>query len=68
MIVAAFLVGPLGALFNLPQWLRDISPLTHVPLVPAEPMRWASTVVLLVIAVAIVGVGWVRFTRRDVGN
>ncbi|GAB17727.1 putative ABC transporter permease protein [Gordonia effusa NBRC 100432] len=67
VVIVAFLVGPLGALFALPQWVRDISPFAHVPLVPAEPMRWLPMVVLSALAVAAAGVGWWRFGRRDIG-
>lgn len=67
VVIVAFLVGPFGALFNLPQSMRDLSPFTHVPLVPAEPMRWLPMVVLLVIAGVAAAIGWWRFAQRDIG-
>ncbi|WP_246284476.1 ABC transporter permease [Gordonia asplenii] len=67
VLIVAFLVGPLGALFNLPQWARDISPFTHVPMVPAEPMRWLPIILLTLIAIAAAAIGWRSFTQRDVG-
>lgn len=67
VVILAFLAGPLGALFNLPQWVRDVSPFTHVPLAPAEPMRWVPMIVLTVIALALFAGAWWRFGRRDVG-
>ncbi|QKT09031.1 ABC transporter permease [Gordonia sp. X0973] len=66
LITAAFLLGPMGELFGLPQWIRDLSPFTHLPLVPSQPMRWAPVLVLLLIAAVLAAVAWWRFTRRDV--
>ena len=33
-LVVALLLGQLGQLLQLPQWLMDVSPYTHMPLVP----------------------------------
>ncbi len=46
VVVVALLLGPLSGMFNLPQWVDDLSPFTHVPLVPVEPMRWLPVVVM----------------------
>lgn len=67
VVIVAFLLGPFGALFNLPQWMRDLSPFTHVPLVPAEPMRWLPMAALLAVACIAGAIGWWRFGRRDIG-
>ncbi|GED96922.1 ABC transporter permease [Gordonia crocea] len=66
MVVGAFLLGPMGELFGLPQWVRDLSPFTHLPAVPSAPMHWPPVVVLLVVAAVLAGVAWWRFRRRNV--
>ena len=38
-LVVALLLGQLGELLQLPQWLMDVSPYTHVPQVPVADMR-----------------------------
>ncbi|MFW0795805.1 ABC transporter permease [Gordonia sp. CPCC 205515] len=66
-VVLAFFLGPLSGLFNLPQWVEDLSPFTHTPMVPVEPMRWLTVVVMLCVAAVFAIVGWWAFRRRDVG-
>ncbi len=67
VVVVALLLGPLSGMFNLPQWVDDLSPFTHVPLVPVEPMRWLPVVVMLCVAGGLVLVGWISFRHRDIG-
>ncbi len=64
---AVFLVLFLGAALQLPQWVLDISPFTHVPKLPggtvsAAPLAWMS-----VIAVALALAGMAGLRRRDIG-
>ena len=39
-LVVALLLGQLGQLLQLPQWLMDLSPYTHIPTVPTQDVRW----------------------------
>jgi len=64
-LAAALVMGQLGALFELPQWLLDVSPFTHVPLVPAEPFSAAPVVWLSVAALGLGALGFAAFRRRD---
>jgi ABC-2 type transport system permease protein len=64
----AFIIGWLGGLLDLPQWVDDLSPFTHTPAVPAESVTAASLLVLSLMTVAAVGLGWVGFRRRDIGR
>lgn len=64
-LAAALVMGQLGSLFELPQWLLDVSPFTHVPLVPAEPFTATPVVWLSVAALALAGLGFAAFRRRD---
>ena len=55
----------LGALLELPQWLLDVSPFTHVPAVPAEPFAAAPLLWLGAAALALGALGFAAFRRRD---
>lgn len=55
-----------GPLLKFPQWLLDISPFTHVALVPLDDVRWTPLIVLTAIAASLIAVGAVAFTRRDI--
>ena len=67
-VLAAFmLLGDLGPLLGLDQWLLDISPFAHVPHMPggaisATPLLW------LIFATAILtATGLTTLRRRDIG-
>jgi len=61
----SLVMGQLGALFDLPQWVLNVSPFTHVPAVPAEELEWLPLLVLLAVAAVLTAVGLVAFRRRD---
>jgi ABC-2 type transport system permease protein len=65
-LLIALLLGQLGQLLQLPQWLMDLSPYSHIPLVPTEDVRWTPLIVLTVIAAALIAAGVAGFRRRDV--
>ena len=64
-LAAALVMGQLGKLFELPQWLLDVSPFTHVPLVPAEPFDATPVLWLSAVAIALAAVGFAAFRHRD---
>jgi ABC-2 type transport system permease protein len=66
VLVAALLLGQLGELLRLPQWVMDLSPYTHVPQVPVAAMNWTPMVLLTAVAAAFIAAGVVGFRRRDV--
>jgi ABC-2 type transport system permease protein len=66
LLGASFLVGLLGPLLSLPDWVMDLSPFTHVPLVPAADLTVTPLIVLTAVAAALVAVGLAGFRRRDV--
>jgi ABC-2 type transport system permease protein len=51
---------------DLPQWLRDVSPVEHVPLAPAEDVQALPLVSLVVVAAVLLAAGVAAFERRDV--
>ncbi|MCE7009463.1 ABC transporter permease [Kibdelosporangium philippinense] len=61
-----WLIGQLGPALQLPQWLMNVSPFTHVPKllndISAAPLIWLS-----VVAVALMAAGLTGFRRRDIG-
>lgn len=64
-LAAALVMGQLGTLFDLPEWLLDVSPYSHVPLVPAEPVAWTPLLWLSAVAVGLAAAGFAAFRRRD---
>lgn len=64
-LLAALLLGLLGDMLSLPDALRDLSPFSHVPALPAADFDAAPLIVLLAISAALAAVGAVAFRRRD---
>ena len=60
-------IGLFGQLFELPDWLIDVSPFQHVPKVPIEGFSLGSTAALVAVAAALLAVGFAGFRRRDAG-
>ncbi len=60
-------IGFLGQLLQLPDWVMDLSPFQHVPAMPAEGFSSVPLVVLTAVAAVLVGVGMAAFRRRDAG-
>lgn len=56
----------LGAGLQLPQWLLDVSPTTHVGAPPQGAVAGPALVVLVLVAVALTAAGVLGFRRRDV--
>lgn len=65
VLTGMVLVGYLGDALQLPGWVRDLSPMTHLPSVPAEPLTVGPIAVLLASAVAFVAIGLWALRRRD---
>jgi ABC-2 type transport system permease protein len=67
LVAAVFVIGYLGNLLELPDWLVDLSPLSHVPAVPAEQATAGPLLVLGLAAVAAAAAGLAGFRHRDIG-
>jgi ABC-2 type transport system permease protein len=65
LLVYAVFVVYLGGLLDLPGWMRDLSPYTHVPRMPADEFAALPLVILTVIAAGLVTLGLLGFRRRD---
>jgi len=66
VLVACLVVGEFGQLMGLPEWTKDVSPYSHVPPVPAQPLEPGPLLALLAVAAVLLGGGLVAFRRRDV--
>lgn len=58
--------GQLGQILQLPQWMLDLSPFSHIPVVPAEELTAAPLLALGAIALTFLVVGLAGFERRDI--
>ncbi len=65
-LVFAAVVMLFGELFQLPQWLQDVSPFEHLPMVPAADFEWGPVLALGALAVALSVAGQFAFRRRNV--
>jgi ABC-2 type transport system permease protein len=62
-----FVIGLLGDLLGLPQWLEDLSPFECTPSVPAVDFALGPLAVMIVIGAAVTWLGLVGLRRRDIG-
>jgi ABC-2 type transport system permease protein len=63
--IGSFLIYQLGVLLELPQWVVNISPFTHIPSVPAESLTITPLLILSVISAVLFVLGLAIFKRRD---
>ena len=67
VLVACVLLGQFGQILQLPQWSLNLSPFTHIPVVPSDDIEILPFAILLVVAAGLISAGLVGFRRRDVG-
>lgn len=66
LLLAALVVGPMfGPGLGLSQWVQDLSPFTHVPLVPAADVELGPVAALTVIGAGLGALGIAAVRRRD---
>jgi ABC-2 type transport system permease protein len=61
--VALYLIGELS---GLPQWVLDLEPFAHIPLVARDTFTAVPLLALLAIDAALIALGMAAFRRRDV--
>ena len=66
VLLVTFLVGELGPSMQLPSWVLDASPFTHLSQLPGGTFEVAPSLVLVGVAAVLVLVGAVGYGRRDV--
>jgi len=65
-VVGTFVLTILGPTFNLPDWLLDVSPLRHIPVVTDPSPDWSGLAGLIGVAIALTAIGFAGFRRRDI--
>jgi ABC-2 type transport system permease protein len=65
-LLVAWVVLLFGDVFDLPQWLQNVSPFEHLALVPLQDFRLAPFLMLCMVAATLSVVGQIAFRRRDV--
>ncbi|MPZ80831.1 MAG: anibiotic ABC transporter [Actinophytocola sp.] len=58
-------VGQLGSLFGLPRAVISVSPFTHLPNLPADPLTAAPLLIMFAVAAALLTAGFLAFRRRS---
>jgi ABC-2 type transport system permease protein len=66
LLAGCAVVGFLGALLQLPNWARHLSPFEQLPSVPAEPLAIQPLGTLGAIAAALIAAGIWGLRRRDI--
>ena len=64
-VVGGFIVWVLADTLDWPEWVRWLSPFTHLASVPAEEPDWASQAGMLSVVALLVTVGLIGFAHRD---
>ena len=68
LLAGFFVAGWLGELLSLPAWLVDLSPYSHAPQVPLEPLSWAPLLTMTGVAALCVAAGFVSLRQRDLAT
>jgi ABC-2 type transport system permease protein len=66
-LVAFLVLGQLGSVLNLPEWMTNLSPFTHSPKLPGGELSATPLIMLTAIAGILVAIGLSAFRRRDIG-
>jgi ABC-2 type transport system permease protein len=67
-LVFVAVVGFFGKALDLPSWINDLSPVYHVPALPAASFEAEPVVLLCLVAVSIVTAGFLALPHRDIGR
>jgi ABC-2 type transport system permease protein len=66
VLAFCLILGQLGAILQFPQWSLNLSPFSHIPMIPAEDFVVAPFAILVGLAVLLIGVGLTAFRQRDI--
>ena len=66
-LIVFLLLGEFGDLLDLPGWLVDLSPFTHLPALPGGTLEWSPLVGLTLVAAVVGAAGLAALRRRDIG-
>lgn len=65
LLVVGFVLGQFGGVFKLPDWLRNLSPFTHTPIVPGDSVDVAPLAVMVVLSIVVAAASVLLARRRD---
>ena len=65
LLLACVALGEFGVLWNAPEWLMDLSPFRHSPLLPLDSSDAGPLLALTIVAAALAAVGYSGWRRRD---
>lgn len=65
-LIGSIVLTVMGPLLGLPEWAEDLSPFTHIPLMPAESFDPMPLIVESSVAIALTATGLLGIRRRDV--
>ncbi|MBN8866892.1 MAG: hypothetical protein J0H98_05015 [Solirubrobacterales bacterium] len=65
LLVAFVVIWSVASFGDLPSWIVDLSPYSHVPAVPAVPLEAGPLVTMTAIAAAVTTIGLALWRRRD---
>lgn len=65
LLALGFVLGQFGGLLKVPDWLRDVSPFTHTPVVPGNDVDWTPLLVMATISIVVAAVSILLARRRD---
>jgi ABC-2 type transport system permease protein len=66
VLVAVLIVGQFGEILQFPQWVINLSPFSHIPLLPAEDFELLPMALLGSLAVVLVIAGLIGTRNRDI--
>ena len=62
----SFFVVYFGGLLQFPEWMVKASPFGNIPKIPIEDMNVIKISIITIIAVAMMGVGYLGYSKRDI--
>jgi ABC-2 type transport system permease protein len=62
------LIGVLGDVLGLPEWVTGLSPFDHIPQAPSVDVSAAPLVILTGVSIALTALGLLAFRRRDLAT
>lgn len=65
LLAVGLVIGQLGSLLRLPDWVRDVSPFSHTPSVPVAAFDWTSAVILVAIGLVLTAGAAITLRTRD---
>jgi len=66
LLAGVTVLAILAEVLGIPEWMRQLSPFAHLPMVPAEPVRWPPLFGLSLLACCLTAGGARGFMRRDI--